>query len=68
MSLHVLSYAIGLALGIAIGAALGSTLAREQRNRIYLPVTVAVFTAGGVLIGYALDVFIAYVQTSGTAR
>jgi hypothetical protein len=64
---HLLYYALGLAIGIAVGTALGMTFAKEQRNRAMLPIMAAAGVVAGLLIGYALDTFAAFVHMTASS-
>jgi hypothetical protein len=63
---HLLYYAMGLAFGLALGIAVGLTLANEHRNRRILPLAIGISILFGLLLGYALDAYVAFVHASAT--
>ncbi len=63
---HLLYYGVGLAVGIAIGSAVGVTFAKEHHNRRLLPIALAISVLLGLLLGYAIDSYIAFVHASAT--
>lgn len=65
---QALYYAIGIAISLAIGIALGNGLAKEQGRPRLLPISIVASAAFGILVGYALSVFMGFVNASATMR
>lgn len=65
---QALYYFIGIAISVAIGVAAGSTMAKEQNRPQILHIAIGVSLVLGILVGYALNVFMAFIDVSATRQ
>ena len=57
-------YGVGMALAAMMGCALGGSLAKEHGPRIVVPVFTVLTIGVGLVLGWALNGWIAYSQAS----
>jgi uncharacterized membrane protein YciS (DUF1049 family) len=67
VSEHLAYWLFGIALGAGITAAIGRNFVRERGARV-IPILVVTGLCLGLILGWAVDGFIAYVRLSAEMR